>query len=277
MPLRRSSRLVDRGFEGPRGFGTASQPTPGAAPQASSERYLGQSGRAYGEIGGIGRSLVSGYQTQYAPFAQQLRQNAFISPETSVGQAATDVRSAFGGRREAGMRNLSRMGVNPNSGRWGGLNQQFALAESAALAGAMNRARLQGREENFARALQVLGVGQNELGAGLGALGQSAAGQYQVGEGYSEQAEGDAMPYQWQQSRQQGGALQQQEQAPVVTEQDIYEPPSVAVSARRPMRSMNSVSTMDPRAAELLAGYRRQRSGYGEPTMRRQSEAIPLM
>ena len=277
MPLRRnSSRLVDRGFEGPRGFGTASQPTPGAAPQASSERYLGQSGRAYGEIGGIGRSLVSGYQTQYAPFAQQLRQNAFISPETSVGQAATDVRSAFGGRREAGMRNLSRMGVNPNSGRWGGLNQQFALAESAALAGAMNRARLQGREENFARALQVLGVGQRELGAGLGALGQSAQGMYGVGEGYSELAGAqgqDAADAQAFEAASQGGYGG----APVVTEQDIYELPTVPVSARRPMRSMNSVSTMDPRAAELLAGYRRQRSGYGEPTMRRQSEAIPLM
>ena len=224
MPLRRSSRLVDRGFEGPRGFGTASQPTPGAAPQANSERYLGQSGRAYGEIGGIGRSLVSGYQTQYAPFAQQLRQNAFISPETSVGQAATDVRSAFGGRREAGMRNLSRMGVNPNSGRWGGLNQQFALAESAALAGAMNRARLQGREENFARALQVLGVGQRELGAGLGALGQSAAGQYQTAGGYGDIAYGEA--------RQPGfaegaGSLPQEQAAPVLSDVGAPDVPQV--------------------------------------------------
>lgn len=86
-----------------------------------------------------------------------------------VGRAVTDNTLAYGKAWDAAQRNLTRMGINPNSGRFAGMEQSMALNRAAAEAGARNQARLQARNENFQRANALAGLGQNYSSLGLNA------------------------------------------------------------------------------------------------------------
>ena len=66
------------------------------------------------------------------------------------------------------------MGVDPNSGRWAGLEQQWAIARAAALAGAMTRARRAGSQSNLNRILTALNYGHGLQGAARTGLGDAA-------------------------------------------------------------------------------------------------------
>lgn len=92
-----------------------------------------------------------------------------VSENDLVGQAVTDNTLAYGKAWDAANRNLTRMGINPNSGRFAGMDQSYALARAAAEAGARNLARIQARNENFTRAGTIAGLGQNYAGMGLNA------------------------------------------------------------------------------------------------------------
>ena len=86
-----------------------------------------------------------------------------------AGNAAVDNSLAYGKAWDAAQRNLTRMGINPNSGRFAGMNQSFAINRAAAEAGARNQARLQARNENFQRANTLAGLGYNYNSLGLNA------------------------------------------------------------------------------------------------------------
>ena len=72
-----------------------------------------------------------------------------INEEDYVSQAATDNTLAFSKAFDAAARNMERMGINPNSGRFAGMSQDYAIRRAAAEAGARNRARLSVRQQNF--------------------------------------------------------------------------------------------------------------------------------
>lgn len=98
-----------------------------------------------------------------------------VSESDLVGQAATDNSLAYGKALDASQRNLTRMGINPNSGRFAGMNQSFALKRAAAEAGARNQARLQARNENFQRANTIAGLGYNYSNLGLSAANSTTS------------------------------------------------------------------------------------------------------
>jgi hypothetical protein len=98
-----------------------------------------------------------------------------VSENDLVGRAATDNALAYGKSYDAAQRNLTRMGINPNSGRFAGMNMDFALTRAAAEAGARNQARIQARNENFARAGTLANVGRNYAGLGLQAAGTATS------------------------------------------------------------------------------------------------------
>ncbi len=85
------------------------------------------------------------------------------------GQALADVNQAIGTQRNVASRNLQRMGINPNSGRFAQLNNQYALQGSALGSQAMNRAR-QGAQD---RALQMKA---NAVALGRGLPQQTLSG-----------------------------------------------------------------------------------------------------
>lgn len=97
-----------------------------------------------------------------------------VSENDLVGQATTDNTLSYGKAWDTANRNLTRMGINPNSGRFAGMNQSYALARAAAEAGARNQARIQARNENFSRAGSLASMGKDYSGMALNAA--SAAG-----------------------------------------------------------------------------------------------------
>ncbi len=101
-----------------------------------------------GGISGTTKYSATGMTNQMADIATK-------PPEYYVGQAAVDTRLAYDESLGAMQRDLSRMGINPNSGRYGGIYADWALAESAAEAGAKTRARQQAEAKSFEQMGQV--------------------------------------------------------------------------------------------------------------------------
>lgn len=107
-----------------------------------------------------------------------------------AGQAEADVNAGFANAEGQQQRSLSRMGINPNSGRSLALDNQTAIAKAAAMAGAATNARTGARVEGRAltdRATNTL-AGYPSLstqatgaGAGFGANGLALTNQGAAG------------------------------------------------------------------------------------------------
>ncbi len=115
--------------------------------------------------------------------------------EALATQAAADVNTAFTNTRAQEGRSLSRMGVNPNSGRFAALNNQLSLGQAATAAGAMTQTRTDAEQLGFARRMDAAGLGRNlagnastaygvSLNAGEGARTNAMAAGNQMGQGY---------------------------------------------------------------------------------------------
>lgn len=88
-----------------------------------------------------------------------------------ASQAAADVGLAFGRTRDMNQRAMASMGVNPNSGRFAGVNNASTLAQAANRAGIMTNTRNQAEQLGYARQLDAAGLGRNLSGASLAAYG----------------------------------------------------------------------------------------------------------
>jgi hypothetical protein len=82
-----------------------------------------------------------------------------LDPTQQADMAAADIAQAFGNQQAAQRRDMSRMGVNPNSGRFADQSRLNATARAAATAGARTKARQDTKQLNFSR----LGDGVNVL------------------------------------------------------------------------------------------------------------------
>lgn len=121
--------------------------------------------------------------------------------EALATTAAADVNTAFTNTRAQEGRALSRMGVNPNSGRFAALNNQLSLGQAATSAGAMNKTRTDAEQLGFARRMDAAGLGRNlagnastaygvSLSAGEGARNNAMAAGNQMGQGYNATQQG---------------------------------------------------------------------------------------
>lgn len=81
--------------------------------------------------------------------------------ERLAGQAGTDVAKAFEAGRGAQVRDLQRVGVNPNSGAYLSADTSSRVMEAATRAGAMNNAREQAKNLGWAKKMDVVNVGRN--------------------------------------------------------------------------------------------------------------------
>lgn len=103
-----------------------------------------------------------------------------------AGQAIGDVSQAFSAQRGIGARGLSRMGVNPNDGRFASMMTQMDMAEATAKATAANKTREAARQEgmgmkqnaaNMLAGYPGMAAGQTGAAAGFGMAGQGLANQ----------------------------------------------------------------------------------------------------
>jgi hypothetical protein len=120
---------------------------------------------------------------RFTGYADRINESAFdrlerygeVSENDLVGNAVTDTTLAHDRAYDAALRDMTRSGINPNSGRFAGMGLSFALNRAAAEAGARNQARLQARNENYQRAQTLANLGQQYSSLGLNAAGQAAS------------------------------------------------------------------------------------------------------
>ena len=94
-----------------------------------------------------------------------------------ASRAAADSGLAFSNTRAQNQRQMASMGVNPNSGRFAGIQNSAGIAQAATTANAMTNTRLQAEQMGHARSMDAAGLGRNLAGASIGAYqGASNAG-----------------------------------------------------------------------------------------------------
>lgn len=78
----------------------------------------------------------------------------------AVGKAQADVNAGFSNAQAQQQRAMSRMGVNPSSGRSMAMQNQTSIAQAAALAGASNKARTDTETLGYARKMDAANLGR---------------------------------------------------------------------------------------------------------------------
>jgi len=105
--------------------------------------------------------------------AEQFNTEAYRNDLAS--QAAADAGQAFGISQKQNQRAMSSMGVNPNSGRFAGMQKASELQQSAARANIMTGTRSQAQQMGYARKLDAAGLGRGLAGASAAAYGGASA------------------------------------------------------------------------------------------------------
>jgi hypothetical protein len=114
---------------------------------------------------GIARADRERYESVYRPVEDQFIEEAstYGSPERQAEAAAAamaDVRTAGAASRSAAQREAASLGINPNSGRWGGISRAGDLGESLATAGAANAARTAVRDKGLSLKADIANLGR---------------------------------------------------------------------------------------------------------------------
>ncbi|MFA5567473.1 MAG: hypothetical protein WC972_02395 [Trueperaceae bacterium] len=92
--------------------------------------------------------------------AEAQRYNSEDERERMAGDARADVEQAFAGSEQQMVRGLSRMGINPNSGRAFSGMRDVQLARAAAEANAMNKTRQAAKELGWAKTVDAAALGR---------------------------------------------------------------------------------------------------------------------
>ena len=101
--------------------------------------------------------------------AQRFNTEAYRNQLAS--KASADAGLAFGQTQASNQRSMAAMGVNPNSGKFAGMQNASGLALSANRANAMTNSRMQADQMGYARKLDAVGMGRGLAGASSAAYG----------------------------------------------------------------------------------------------------------
>lgn len=86
--------------------------------------------------------------------------NSEARQSEAASKAIADVEQQFGNEAAQQQRAMTRMGVNPNSGRFASMSTQMGMAEAAAKAGAANKARDNIELQGYARKMDAANMGR---------------------------------------------------------------------------------------------------------------------
>lgn len=121
-----------------------------------------------------GRDYYSYMMNTFRPLEQQMvadakSYNTEAYREQLAQQAAADAGLAFQQTKEGNARAMASMGINPNSGRYAGINAASNLGLAAMKANAMTGTRQQAEAMGHARMAEAVGMGRGLPGASTGA------------------------------------------------------------------------------------------------------------
>jgi hypothetical protein len=132
-------------------------------------QQMSQAGDYYDYMRGVYRPV----ETRMAAQATQFDTEAYR--ERMAAEASQRAAMAFEGSQGALRRDLTRRGINPNSGAFAAMGNQNAIAMAGLQATGANAARAQAEQMGWARNLDVAGLGRNLPGASSAAY-QGATG-----------------------------------------------------------------------------------------------------
>lgn len=138
----------------------------------TADKYLNRYAGLGNTMTGLGNQYAGMFNRDYSSAISGMKRYANIPEQAYVDRAHTEVNSAFDQSQGRQLRDMSRMGINPNSARYQGMNQDLNIKRAAALAGARNEARLRAQDIGFSRQSALAG-----LARGLGQMSQSAYSQ----------------------------------------------------------------------------------------------------
>ncbi|UIF90840.1 hypothetical protein [Cupriavidus sp. UYPR2.512] len=132
------------------------------------------------------------YKDTFQPVEKQMVQEAMdygsaADQNQQAGTARADMTASFDSQREQANRQLTAMGVNPNSGKFASANRMTDIAQAAQTAAGMTGARTAARDKGIALRAGAASFGRNmtntagqnltsAVGAGSAAAGTSGAG-----------------------------------------------------------------------------------------------------
>jgi hypothetical protein len=147
---------------------------------ASSAGYTGVSTAGQGMYG----SGMGVYNTGVSGMTGMVR----VPVQAMVDQAGTTARAVNEAQVGSWRRGMTRMGINPASGRYAGTLSEQHMRGAANIAGAMNRTRLMGEREQFGRYHALAGAGAGMAGHGVSAMATGADGAFRVAHAYGDAA-----------------------------------------------------------------------------------------
>jgi len=121
----------------------------------------------------------SKFETEtFRPMQKQLVQeakdyNTAAKQEQFASRAAADINQGYSSAKDQALRNLSRYGINPNSGRFAALNASLGMQQAGDLAGGQTNARLQAEGLGYARMQDAVNIGNNLPANATAAYGMS--------------------------------------------------------------------------------------------------------
>lgn len=114
------------------------------------------------------RQKYRALEDQYVNDAMNLDRSGY--KDMLAGRAASDVEQAASTARASAVRNLSRMGINPNAARFADLNNQIAMTSAAQKAGAMTNARIAGDQMFDQKRMNAMSIGRGLPATQLSAI-----------------------------------------------------------------------------------------------------------
>lgn len=147
------------------------------------------------------------YDKYYKPIEDQflasVKKGVQPDYEQITNDVIGDVNTQFEGSEAARLRQIQRMGVNPNSGRADALGRQLSLSRGLALAGGINKARRtesnRAEELTYARQNDAVQVGVNKLNNAQSSINSAATSlsQTYANQATQAQANGNAASNNW--------------------------------------------------------------------------------
>ena len=129
-----------------------------------------------------GKQSMTDYDTLYKPYAQKMMAEVdrtgtpeFLAQQRT--QAMADQQSQYDNTMQQNMRGLSRMGVNPNSGRMLAMQNQGAISNASAKVAAAAKAEgmLRDNYQSGLAAVNSMGMDVAKMGQGWANIGSDAA------------------------------------------------------------------------------------------------------
>lgn len=150
-----------------------------ARANAMAQGVSGMQARLAGGMAGFSDGLLDrtqkfdGLQDAYAENAFGM--NSAARQDQVANEASAGVANKFAGLRAQGLRQMSRTGVNPGSGRSLAMNNQMGISEAAAQAGAANKARQDLEMTANERQKTAIGFGASLPGQTMSAAAQASS------------------------------------------------------------------------------------------------------